>query len=263
MISFSSITSASAAAEYYSGLDKAAEYYGNAGRVPSRWLGTGAQIQNLHGEVGRAALRAQLSGAVHDRDGTARQLGIQRAGEFQHRAGWDLTVSAPKSVSLEALVNGRADVDNAHRKAVNAVVDYLERHAATARINGQFVATGNLTVAAYDHVSSRSGDPQLHTHLLIANGARELVAQGGAADFAAQVLDLRAGAEPAAGNLAAVVVFGRLFEIRVVVRRGAGIRDSREGNHDAPPLPLAARSIFEARRWNASSRAALFGMLLI
>ena len=169
MISFSAITDAGKAADYYSGIDKAAEYYAGEGRVPSRWLGTGASLQNLRGEVGRDALRSQLSGAVRDADGTERQLGIQRAGEFQHRAGWDLTVSAPKSVSLEALVNGRADVDNAHRKAVNAVVDYLERHAAQARINGQYVQTGNLTCAAYDHVSSRAGDPQLHTHLLIAN----------------------------------------------------------------------------------------------
>ena len=169
MISFSTISNASAAADYYSGIDKAAEYYDGAGRVPSRWLGAGAALQNLRGEVGRDALRSQLSGAVRDADGTERQLGIQRAGEFQHRAGWDFTVSAPKSVSIEALVNGRADVDNAHRKSVAAVVAYLEKHAATARINGQFVATGNLTCAAYDHVSSRSGDPQLHTHLLISN----------------------------------------------------------------------------------------------
>ena len=169
MISFSTITSASAAADYYSGLDKAAEYYDGQGRVPSRWLGSGAALQGLRAEVGRDALRAQLSGTVRDADGQQRQLGIQRGGEFQHRAGWDFTVSAPKSVSIESLVHGRAEIDNAHRKAVGAAIDYLERHAATARINGQFVATGNLTVAAYDHVSSRAGDPQLHTHLLISN----------------------------------------------------------------------------------------------
>ena len=169
MISFSSITSASAAADYYSDTARAAEYYGDAGRVPSRWIGSGAALQNLHGEVGRDALRAQLSGTVRDANGEQRQLGIQRAGEFQHRAGWDFTVSAPKSVSLEALVNNRTDVDNAHRVAVKAAIDYLEKHAATARINGQHVNTGNLTVAAYDHVSSRAGDPQLHTHLLVSN----------------------------------------------------------------------------------------------
>ena len=168
MISFSTISNASAASDYYSDLKKAAEYY-DGGKVPSRWLGTGASIQGLRGEVGRDALRDQLSGKVLDADGQPRQLGIQRGGDWQHRAGWDFTVSAPKSVSLEALVNNRGDVDTAHRKAVSAVIEYLEKHAATARINGQFVQTGNLTVAAYDHVSSRAGDPQLHTHLLISN----------------------------------------------------------------------------------------------
>ncbi len=169
MISFSSITNAVAASDYYSDVERAAEYYGDAGRVPSRWCGTGAQIQGLRGEVGRAALRDQLSGTVLDRDGTARQLGIQRAGEFQHRAGWDFTVSAPKSVSLEALVHNRNDTAQAHRNAVAAVISYLEKNGAIARINGQRVNTGNLTIAAYDHVSSRAGDPQWHTHLLIAN----------------------------------------------------------------------------------------------
>ncbi len=169
MISFSAITSASAAADYYSDVQRAAEYYDAAGRVPSRWIGTGASLQNLRGEVGRDALRSQLSGKVRDADGAVRQLGIQRAGEFQHRAGWDFTVSAPKSVSIESLVHNRTDVDNAHRVAVKAAIDYLEKHAAVARINGEYVATGSLTVAAYDHVSSRAGDPQLHTHLLIAN----------------------------------------------------------------------------------------------
>ncbi len=168
MISFSQISSAAQAADYYSDLKKAAEYY-DGGKVPSRWLGAGAALQNLHGEVGRAALRDQLSGKVRDASGEARQLGIQRGGEWQHRAGWDFTVSAPKSVSIESLVHNRADVDQAHRKAVNAVIDYLEKHAATARINGQFVQTGNLTAAVYDHVSSRAGDPQLHSHVLIAN----------------------------------------------------------------------------------------------
>ena len=147
MISFSTITSASAAANYYSDVQKAAEYYDAGGRVPSRWIGSGAALQGLRAEVGRAALRDQLSGKVHDRDGTARQLGIQRAGEWQHRAGWDFIVSALKSVSIESLVHNRDDVDNAHRRAVGAVIEYFEKRAATVRINGEYVVTGNLIAA--------------------------------------------------------------------------------------------------------------------
>ncbi|EQD53598.1 Conjugal protein, TraA, partial [mine drainage metagenome] len=48
-------------------------------------------------------------------------------------------------------------------------MEYLERNAAQARVNGHYVKTGNITAAAYDHVSSRAGDPQKHTHVLIAN----------------------------------------------------------------------------------------------
>ena len=168
MIGFSAIKNSSAAAMYYSSTEAAAEYYSDDGRVPSRWVGTGSAVQNLRGEVGRGALQRQLDGHVTDASGE-RRLGIQRAGVWQHRAGWDLTVSAPKSVSLEILVHDRKDVDTAHARAVEAVVAYLERNAAQARIGGAYVRTGNLTAAAFDHVASRSGDPQKHTHLIISN----------------------------------------------------------------------------------------------
>ena len=168
MIGFSAIKSSAAAATYYSSTEAAAEYYSDQGRTPSRWLGAGAALQGLRGEVGHDALKRQLDGHVTDASGE-RRLGIQRGGEWQHRAGWDLTVSAPKSVSLEILVHDRKDVDAAHARAVQAVVDYLEKNAAQARINGAYVKTGNLTIAAFDHVSSRAGDPQKHTHLIISN----------------------------------------------------------------------------------------------
>jgi len=168
MIWFDPIKSPALAADYYASVQAAAEYYSDADRVPSHWLGTGAGIQALRGEVGRAALSAQLAGHVRDAGGE-RELGIERKGKWQHRAGWDMTVSAPKSVSIEILVHDKKDVDKAHATAVWAVVEYIEKHAVTARINGQFVQTGNVTCAAYEHVSSRAGDPQRHTHLLISN----------------------------------------------------------------------------------------------
>ena len=170
MISFGVVGDAAKAAAYYCDLANAAEYYsGGSERVPSRWLGTGAALQGLRGPVGHDALTDQLNGKVCDASGGERHLGIQREGRWQHRAGWDLTVSAPKSVSIEALVHDRRDVIEAHRKAVVVALSYMEQHAAQARIGGKTVKTGNLTAAAYDHVSSRSGDPQLHTHLLISN----------------------------------------------------------------------------------------------
>lgn len=167
MISRSIISSPKDAASYYSDLAKAAEYYGGE-TVPSQWLGQGAELQSLNGPVIEEDLVQQLEGKVIDSTGE-RQLGVFRNGELQHRAGYDFTVSAPKSVSIEALVFDNKAVLEAHNAAVKEAFNYLESNAAQSRINGKMVQTGNLTAASYQHVSSRAGDPQLHTHLLISN----------------------------------------------------------------------------------------------
>lgn len=96
-----------------------------------------------------------------------------------HRAGYDMTFSAPKSVSVAGLVLGDKDVIKAHQDAVNTAMKYVEANFAQTRIydeNGDRmrVNTGNLVVSQFDHFTSRSvdgqaPDPQLHTHNFIAN----------------------------------------------------------------------------------------------
>jgi len=98
------------------------------------------------------------------------------------RAGLDVTVSAPKSVSLlfgigDPAVSRAARA--AHDVAVSEVVAYLQRHAATAARGhhgggrrAPRIGTDGLIVAAFDHRTSRAGDPQLHTHLVIPNLVR-------------------------------------------------------------------------------------------
>jgi conjugative relaxase-like TrwC/TraI family protein len=111
------------------------------------------------------------------------------------RAGLDVTVSAPKSVSV---LYGLADphvaaaVKAAHQIAVGEVIGYLQRHAATAvrghHGNGKRAArvgTDGLIVAAFDHRTSRAGDPQLHTHLVIPNLVRGVDGRWSAMDTAA------------------------------------------------------------------------------
>ena len=58
---------------------------------------------------------------------------------YEHRAGWDATFSAPKSVSLTALVGGDDRVRDAHREAVNVALTELERYTQ-ARIGGNHAA---------------------------------------------------------------------------------------------------------------------------
>jgi conjugative relaxase-like TrwC/TraI family protein len=93
---------------------------------------------------------------------------------MEHRAGWDATFSAPKSVSLTALVGGDDRVKEAHRESVKVALDEMEKYAQ-ARIGGNTPAetTGAWVAARFEHDSSRPVDgysaPQLHTHTVIFN----------------------------------------------------------------------------------------------
>ena len=172
MISRSVISNAAGAANYHTNSAKAAEYYGGE-QVPTAWRGQAAAQMGLAGKVDARALTAVLSGRVIEKDAQGqpyeRQLGRTVHGEHQHRAGYDFTISAPKSVSIEALVHGNEAALQAHRVAVAEALAYLERHAAQARIAGEFVPTDGLAIATFEHVASRAADAQLHTHALIAN----------------------------------------------------------------------------------------------
>ena len=90
-------------------------------------------------------------------------------------AGYDYTFSVPKSVSaLWAVADAavQAAVVEAHHRAVADVVALMERDVAATRVGHAGVAqvaTRGLIATAYDHYDSRSADPQLHTHVVLAN----------------------------------------------------------------------------------------------
>jgi conjugative relaxase-like TrwC/TraI family protein len=92
----------------------------------------------------------------------------------EHRAGWDATFSAPKSISLTALVGGDDRVREAHREAVNVALNELEKYTQ-ARIGGNAPAetTGKFAAAKFEHDTARPVDgyaaPQLHTHVVVFN----------------------------------------------------------------------------------------------
>ena len=93
---------------------------------------------------------------------------------MEHRAGWDATFSAPKSVSLTALVGGDDDVRQAHRESVRVAIDELEKYVQ-ARMGGNRPAetTGKWVAASFEHDSARPVEgyaaPQLHTHVVFFN----------------------------------------------------------------------------------------------
>ena len=158
------------AAGYYAALARD-DYYTRGGEPPGDWLGRGAASLGLSGTVDAAALRHVL----HGFDGAGATARVQGAGA-DHHAGWDLTFSAPKSVSvLWATTDDpavRAAIRDAQRAAVTATLAFAERHCAFTRRGHDGAGrerVAGLAVAAFEHATSRAQDPQLHTHCLVAN----------------------------------------------------------------------------------------------
>ncbi len=140
----------------------------------SAWAGKGAAELGLEGPVDPDTFKAVLEGRVPD--GSDQRLGrVDRDGNRAHRPGRDLTFSAPKSVSLAALVGGDGRVVEAHDRAVAKTLAWVEADVAETRLRdpqtGRMVrAGGQKTVAAtFRHDTSRNLDPQLHTHAVLAN----------------------------------------------------------------------------------------------
>lgn len=155
---------------------RATEYYLGVGEAPGRWHGRGLEQLGLEtgGRVSEQQLEALFARGLHPDSGA--RLG--RAWRADGVTGYDLTFSAPKSVSaLWAL--GNDDVSAAalaaHQAAVQAGLAYLDAHASLSRkgTDGvEQIATGGLSAALFVHRTSRAGDPQLHTHALVLNKAR-------------------------------------------------------------------------------------------
>ena len=143
-----------------------------AHRDASAWAGKGAEVLGLSGPVDPDAFRQILEGSVPD----GPQLGRRdKDGEIRHRPGRDVTLSAPKSVSLIAMVGGDGRIVEAHDKAVGNTLAWIEEHAVQTRVQdkatGAMVRVGGqkMVAATFRHDTSRNLDPQLHTHCVIAN----------------------------------------------------------------------------------------------
>jgi conjugative relaxase-like TrwC/TraI family protein len=166
--SVSALTSAGQAASYY----EADDYYAEGGFAPSEWFGEAAEALGLSGEVDRSEFAELLEGRV-----AGQQLGTTREGKVEHRPGWDITFSAPKSVSIMAEVAGDRRLIAAHAAAVKAALGHVEQHMAAtrAREGGEVrrEETGNLAIATFRHATSRAQDPQLHTHAVILNATQD------------------------------------------------------------------------------------------
>lgn len=158
-------------------------YYSEGDRIRGEWHGKLAEEWGLRGEVQQIHFdrltegQHPMTGEQLVRHQAAREYTNDK-GEvvktMEHRAGWDATFSAPKSVSLTALVGGDERVREAHRESVRVALDEMERYVQ-ARIGGNHPAetTGKWIAAKFEHDSARPVEgyaaPQLHTHIVFFN----------------------------------------------------------------------------------------------
>ena len=228
----------------------AEDYYLGGPEAAGRWTGSASRQLGLRGEVTDAQLRAVLS--QHEP-----RNGEKLAGPAAHARvpGFDLMFSVPKSASVLFGIGDervqRAVVD-AQEDAVAAGLGYLERHACRTRrgAGGHEVVRGSgFVAAAFRHRTSRAGDPQLHTHVLIANATRRADGLWGALD----ARQLYAHAKTAG------YVHEAVFRRELGARLGVRWQSARNGIADIEGVSPAVIDAFSRRRAEIDAQVADWG----
>lgn len=154
----------------------ACEYYAEGGNAPGRWWGAGLPELGLTpgSRVQERELEALFARGLHPGSGAA----LGRAWRPDAVTGHDLTFSAPKSVSalwaLSDEATGR-EVRAAHAAAMEAALGFMQAHASFSRRGRdgvEQIGSAGFAAALFEHTTSRTGDPQLHTHALVVNKVR-------------------------------------------------------------------------------------------
>ncbi len=156
-------------ASYYG--DGADDYYAKEGEAQV-WQGKGAKMLGLVGEVDAGRFRQLLAGQV---DPSAPAVRGATRNDSKTRIGIDFTFSAPKSVSLLALIGGDPAVVAAHDRAVTLTMASVEQEAQARQKAGgvsSVETTRNLIIAKFRHETTRAYDPSLHTHAVVMNLTR-------------------------------------------------------------------------------------------
>lgn len=166
-------------------MGKVGEYYSKEGEA-GYWMGAGSKALGLEGSVKGEDFKALCEG--YNQHGEPL---MKNAGDPNRRAGWDLTLSAPKSVSVAwsvADAKTRTALEKAHAQAVKTAFEVIEDRAGYARTGaqGQTLQRAELVAAAFQHGTSREQDALLHTHVFVMNSA--LRGDGRAASLASEKL---------------------------------------------------------------------------
>jgi conjugative relaxase-like TrwC/TraI family protein len=142
-------------------------YTQNQGLTNSQWSGQGAAILALNGQVSTV----EYNNAYQGLDTQGNPLRQRQSGK-KYNPGRDITLSAPKSVSLLGLVKQDQAVIQAHQQAVKTTLTYIEQNCIFTRTGKggvNHLQTDNALFAVFQHDDNRNQDPQLHSHCVIFN----------------------------------------------------------------------------------------------
>jgi conjugative relaxase-like TrwC/TraI family protein len=186
--------------------------------------------------IGKLGLRPLLEG-LHPRTGEP----LRSSNSPVRVAAFDLTFSAPKSVSILFALGDVDAVRDAHDRAVREAFAYLERSAASVRrgSGGTVVMEADgFAAAAFRHRTSRAGDPQLHTHVVVANVAR-------GADLRWSALD---GRRLYAHARAASLTYQAVLRAELTQALGVEWTEVRDGIAEVVSVPADVMRAFSRRR---------------
>ncbi len=215
------------------------DYYLDPDEPPGRWWGSGRAALGLDGPVVGADLRSLLE-ASHPASGDhlGRQFGDSSA------RGFDATFSAPKSVSVlwalspDAFV--RAEVLAAHDAAVDAALSWFERHGAVTRRGTDGVLqvdTLGVTAAVFRQHTSRTVDPQLHSHAIVSAKVQDETGRWLALD--ARFLKYQ--------QRSIGWIYNAALRAELTARVGVGWDDRGDGVFDLACVPDRLREAFSSR----------------
>lgn len=161
-------------AAFYFERSEHADYYTRDESCPSMWIGKGAETLGVAGQV----VESERFKRYLDGDIAGQKIGTVRNGKHQHKPGYDLQLSPDKTTTIAALVGRDGRITVAQDETMEQVIAFVEKKAAYTRVHTrnqkgkskiEQVATDNLICAAFRHDTSRSLDPQLHTHAVVMN----------------------------------------------------------------------------------------------
>ncbi|MEJ8852155.1 MobF family relaxase [Variovorax rhizosphaerae] len=233
MLSFKFVASAAGAAHYFETSD---DYYGKEGHR-GEWIGQSVLNLGLDGAqaIDRDTFQNLLDGQLPD----GKRIRLSQTKGSKDRKGIDFTFSAPKSVSIQALVKGDHRIVAAHDGAVRKSLELMQEFAATRKKQAGLSfreRTGNLVAATFRHELSRAQDPQLHTHAIVMNLTRRSDGEWRALSN-----------EDLLKNVKVIGAFYRATLAAELKALGFDLRETRKGGWELAHIPDAAIQHFSQR----------------